>query len=133
MARTKLADAPVSSITQPDLAFSEWPRGSRHPLATLMVHGPRRLARQPTPSGLPTRNERCHVSLVSTRFRADAYRRRADDCERAASRVSDPHVRSVCLDMAIRWRRMAEQQQAIDDVLGDRRREKYKKSEAITK
>jgi hypothetical protein len=35
--------------------------------------------------------------------------------------------------MAIRWRRMAEQQQAIDDVLGDRRREKYKKSEAITK
>jgi hypothetical protein len=47
--------------------------------------------------------------------------------------VSDPHVRSVYLDMAIRWRRMAEQQQAIDDVLGDRRREKYKKSEAITK
>ena len=50
--------------------------------------------------------------------RADAYRRRAEDCERAASRVSDPNIRTAYLDVAARWRRMAEQQQAIDDVLG---------------
>ena len=50
--------------------------------------------------------------------RADAYRRRANDCEQAASRVKDPDVRTVYLDMAARWRRMAEQQEAIDHVLG---------------
>jgi hypothetical protein len=54
--------------------------------------------------------------------RADAYRRRAEDCERAASRVSDPNIRTAYLDVAARWRRMAEQQQAIDDVLGGRRK-----------
>jgi hypothetical protein len=39
--------------------------------------------------------------------------------------VKDPNVSAVYLDMAARWRRMAAQQQAIDDVLGDlRKREK---------
>ena len=33
--------------------------------------------------------------------RADACRRRANDCELAASRVKDPDVRTVYLDMAI--------------------------------
>jgi hypothetical protein len=49
--------------------------------------------------------------------RVDAYRRRAEDCERAASRVSDPNIRAGYFDMAVQWRPMAEQQQAIDDLL----------------
>jgi hypothetical protein len=52
--------------------------------------------------------------------RADNCRRRANDCERAA--LKDPEVRAVYLDMAARWRRMAEQQEAIDDVLGNLRK-----------
>ena len=47
--------------------------------------------------------------------RADAYRRRANDCEQAAFRVK---VHTAYLEIAARWRRMAEQQEAIDDVLG---------------
>ena len=39
--------------------------------------------------------------------RADACRRRANDCELAASRMKDQEVRTVYLDMAARWRRMA--------------------------
>jgi hypothetical protein len=54
--------------------------------------------------------------------RADTCRRRANDCELAASRVEDPAVRAVYLDMAARWRRMAAQQEAIDDVLGNLRK-----------
>jgi hypothetical protein len=54
--------------------------------------------------------------------RADACRRRANDCELAASRMKDQEVRTVYLDMAARWRRMAAQQEAIDDVLGDLRK-----------
>ena len=49
--------------------------------------------------------------------RADTYRRRADDCDTAAARVTDPDVRSVYLDMAGCWRRMAEQQEQIDGTL----------------
>jgi hypothetical protein len=54
--------------------------------------------------------------------RADACRRRANDCELAASRVKDPEVRTVYLDMAARWRRMVAQQEAFDDVPGDLRK-----------
>ena len=50
--------------------------------------------------------------------RADACRRRANDCELAASRMKDQEVRTVYLDMAARWRRMAAQH----DVLGDLRK-----------
>jgi hypothetical protein len=50
--------------------------------------------------------------------RADACPRRANDGELAASRVKDPEVRTVYIDMAVRWRRMAAQQEGIDDVLG---------------
>jgi hypothetical protein len=53
--------------------------------------------------------------------RADACRRRANDCALAASRVKDPNVRDAYLNMAANWRRMAVQQQAIDEVLGDLR------------
>ena len=53
--------------------------------------------------------------------RADTSRQRANDCELAASRVKDPDVRAAYLDMAARWRRMAAQQEGIDDVLGDLR------------
>ena len=57
--------------------------------------------------------------------RAAACRRRAIDCEQAASRVKDPDVRTAYLDMAARWRRMAAQQDAMDHVLADlRKREK---------
>jgi hypothetical protein len=36
--------------------------------------------------------------------------------------MKDQEVRTVYLDMAARWRRMAAQQEAIDDVLGDLRK-----------
>ena len=49
--------------------------------------------------------------------RADTCRRRANDCELAASRVKDLAVRTVYLDMAARRRRMAAEQEVIDDVL----------------
>ena len=52
--------------------------------------------------------------------RADAYRRRADQCEAAVARVRDPDVRSVYLAIAARWRKMAEQQQAIEDFISER-------------
>jgi hypothetical protein len=33
--------------------------------------------------------------------------------------VKDPAVRTVYLDIAARWRRMAEQQDALDNALGN--------------
>jgi hypothetical protein len=55
--------------------------------------------------------------------RVDAFRRRAEQCEAAAARVSDPKVRTVYLDMAARWRKMAERQQAIDEFLSEREKQ----------
>ena len=49
--------------------------------------------------------------------RSETYRRRADDCDAAADRVSDPEVRAVYLAMGARWRKMAEQQKAIEDYI----------------
>jgi hypothetical protein len=49
---------------------------------------------------------------------ANASRRRAHDCELTASRVKDPEVRTVYLDMAARLRRMAAQQEGIGLILG---------------
>jgi hypothetical protein len=49
--------------------------------------------------------------------RSEAYRRRAEQCEAAAARVRDPEIRAVYLAMALRWRRMAEQQEQIDTAL----------------
>jgi hypothetical protein len=53
---------------------------------------------------------------------ADSYRRRAEDCERAASSVTDENVRAAYLEMADRWRRMATQREAIEEVLLGRRK-----------
>ena len=50
--------------------------------------------------------------------RSDALRRRAEECDAAEMRVRDPDVRSAYLDMASRWRRMADQQEQIDTTLG---------------
>ena len=52
--------------------------------------------------------------------RSEAYRRRADDCDAAAERVSNPAVRTVYVTIGARWRKMAEQQQAIEDFLRER-------------
>jgi hypothetical protein len=49
--------------------------------------------------------------------RSETYRRRADDCDAAADRVTDPEIRSVYLAIGARSRKMAEQQQAIEDYL----------------
>jgi len=48
---------------------------------------------------------------------ADACRRRAEECELAASKVTDPAIRAGYADVVAQWRRMAEQQQAIDALL----------------
>jgi hypothetical protein len=53
--------------------------------------------------------------------RSDAFRRRAEECDAAAARVSDSDICDVYLDIAGRWRKMAEQQDAIDQALEDRR------------
>jgi hypothetical protein len=52
--------------------------------------------------------------------RSDALRRRAEECDAAAARVTDPEIRSVYLAIGARWRKMAEQQQAIDHFLSGR-------------
>ena len=52
--------------------------------------------------------------------RVEAYYRRAEQYEAAAARVSDPEVRSVYVAMGARWRKMAEQQQDIEDFLAER-------------
>jgi len=46
--------------------------------------------------------------------RPDAYRRRAEQCDAAAERVTDPEVRAVYLAMGARWRKMAEELEAIE-------------------
>jgi hypothetical protein len=46
----------------------------------------------------------------------------AEDCERAASTVHDPKIRDAYLEMAARWRRMAEQQEAIEEVISGHRK-----------
>jgi hypothetical protein len=46
--------------------------------------------------------------------RADACRRRAEDCERAAARVSDPKVQAAYLYMARQWRELADQAEATE-------------------
>ena len=48
------------------------------------------------------------------RDRADACRRRAEDCERAVARVSDPKVQAAYRDMARQWRELADQAEAIE-------------------
>jgi hypothetical protein len=49
--------------------------------------------------------------------RADLYRQKAIECERAADRVADPHVQASYRQMFCKWRDMAERQQSIDEAL----------------
>ena len=49
--------------------------------------------------------------------RAETCREKADECERAASRVADPHIQASYRQMSRRWHEMAERQQTIDQAL----------------
>jgi len=51
---------------------------------------------------------------------ANSYRRKAEECDAAAERVTDPAVRAVYLAIGARWRKMAERQQAIEDFFSER-------------
>ena len=48
--------------------------------------------------------------------RVDACRRKAEECERGALRVADPLVRASYVEMARRWREMADRTEAIVPV-----------------
>jgi hypothetical protein len=56
------------------------------------------------------------------RSRADVYRRKGDECERAAARVANPQVQASYRQMSRQWHEMAERQQTIDEVLAERRK-----------
>jgi len=49
--------------------------------------------------------------------RASNCRERAEQCERAASRVVDEEIRQVYLDLAEQWRRMADHSEEIEQRL----------------
>jgi hypothetical protein len=49
--------------------------------------------------------------------RADVCRQKADDCEGAAARVTDPHIQARYREMSRQWHAMANRQQAIDEAL----------------
>jgi hypothetical protein len=54
--------------------------------------------------------------------RADICRQKAEECERTAAKVSDPHVQASYRQMSRQWREIAERQQAIDEALAARRK-----------
>lgn len=49
--------------------------------------------------------------------RSDTYRRRARECDDAAERVADPEARAAYLAMGTRWRKMADELEAIEDYV----------------
>jgi hypothetical protein len=49
--------------------------------------------------------------------RSENCREKADECERAAARVSDPQIRASYCQMSRQWHEMAERQLAIDEAL----------------
>jgi hypothetical protein len=51
------------------------------------------------------------------RNRADIYRQKAHECERAANRVPDPQVQASYRQMSVQWLEMAQRQQTIDEAL----------------
>jgi len=53
------------------------------------------------------------------RNRADIYRQKAHECERAANRVADPQVQASYRQMSRQWNEMAQRQQAIDEALAE--------------
>jgi hypothetical protein len=55
----------------------------------------------------------------SVNDRVEHCRRKADECERLAATTSDPKPRTSYIDMAKRWREMADRTDAIDRVVAD--------------
>jgi hypothetical protein len=53
------------------------------------------------------------------RNRADIYRQKAHECERAANRVADPQVQASYRQMSRQWNEMAQRQQTIDEALAE--------------
>ena len=53
------------------------------------------------------------------RNRADIYRQKAHECERAADRVADPQVQASYRQMSRQWNEMAQRQQTIDEALAE--------------
>jgi hypothetical protein len=51
--------------------------------------------------------------------RAETLQEKADECERAAERVADPHVEASYRRMSRQWHKMAERQRVIDEALAD--------------
>ena len=49
--------------------------------------------------------------------RIDMCQRKADECERAAARVTDPDVQARYRETSRQWHEMAKRQQAIDKAL----------------
>lgn len=45
--------------------------------------------------------------------KAEEYARRAEDAERQAEQAEDPGAKQIYLDIAARWRQMAEQAKRI--------------------
>ena len=52
--------------------------------------------------------------------RADEYRRHAAECLRVAQRVSDPNDKALLIQMAERWRELAEKVAKNDETKGGR-------------
>ena len=52
--------------------------------------------------------------------RADEYRRHAAECLRVAQRVSDPNDKALLIQMAERWRELAEKVEKNDETEGGR-------------
>jgi hypothetical protein len=49
--------------------------------------------------------------------RTKVCRQKADDCERAAARVTDPDIQARYREMSRQWHEMANRQQEIDETL----------------
>ena len=54
--------------------------------------------------------------------RVSEWRRKADECERAAAGVADPQVQASYRDMASRWHQMADRVEAIQKIFADLRK-----------
>jgi 1,2-phenylacetyl-CoA epoxidase PaaB subunit len=51
--------------------------------------------------------------------RADIYRQKASECDRAADRVADPQIQASYRQMSCKWRDMAEK--VLDEALNQAR------------
>jgi hypothetical protein len=59
-----------------------------------------------------------HPRRSSTvKSREETYRKKADECERAAARVDNSQTQVSYREMSRRWHEMAERQLAIDEAL----------------